>query len=158
MSDASKLVVAVLACAALLSGRGNAQKRSPFGRAAAPLGPGPDVVLGDATVRGAMSKASIRRAIRSHLNELKLCYEREMSKTGNVKLGGRLVVGFVISGAGQVDSSEVTESTLHIPTLDECVAGAFRRWEFPKPTGGGVVEVSLPLMLKPAPKAATSGE
>jgi hypothetical protein len=34
--------------------------------------------------------------------------------------------------------------------VDACVVEAIRRWEFPKPDGGGVAIVTYPFQLAPA--------
>ena len=57
---------------------------------------------------------------------------------------------FTISGTGQVLASVVQSSTMNNPTVEQCVAQAVRRWEFPKPEGGGIVIVSYPFVLKAA--------
>jgi hypothetical protein len=36
------------------------------------------------------------------------------------------------------------------PNVEQCIAQAVRRWEFPKPQGGGIVIVSYPFVLKSA--------
>jgi hypothetical protein len=33
-------------------------------------------------------------------------------------------------------------------SVEQCIASAVRRWEFPKPQGGGIVQVSYPFVLK----------
>lgn len=40
-------------------------------------------------------------------------------------------------------------STLNDVRVENCVARAFRRWEFPKPSGGGIVIVSYPFYFIP---------
>jgi hypothetical protein len=49
-----------------------------------------------------------------------------------------------------VVSSSVAQSTTNNGTVDQCIAGAVRRWEFPKPQGGGIVIVSYPFVLEMA--------
>jgi len=44
-------------------------------------------------------------------------------------------------------SSTVMQSTHPLPQVASCVANAVRRWQFPAPTGGGVVVVSYPFNL-----------
>jgi TonB family protein len=108
----------------------------------------PDVVPGSANVRGSLDKEVIRRVIRHHLNEVKFCYEKELLKKPD--LSGRILVRFLISAEGMVTASMVEHSTVNNPMVEECVAQATRRWEFPKPQGGGVVIVSYPFALKVA--------
>jgi hypothetical protein len=108
----------------------------------------PDVVAATAEVRGTLDKEIIRRVIRRHLNEVKFCYERELLKKAD--LYGRIAITFTISGTGQVVASMVASSTLNNPMVEHCIADAVRRWEFPKPLGGGTVMVSYPFVLKAA--------
>ena len=46
-------------------------------------------------------------------------------------------------------ASIVQSSTLGNPGVEQCIAGAVRRWEFPKPQGG-IVVVTYPFVLKSA--------
>ncbi len=125
---------------------------SGYGRGAGGLGgrraSAPDVVPGTAQVRGSLDKEIIRRIIRRHLNEVKFCYEKELMKKPD--LFGRVMIQFTISGAGAVVASVVQQSTMNNPSVEQCIAGAVRRWEFPKPQGGGIVIVSYPFVLKAA--------
>ena len=108
----------------------------------------PDVIPSIANVRGALDKDIIRRIVRRHLNEVRYCYEQELVK--RPALAGRLSVGFTIAGSGQVISSVVQSSTLGAVGAESCIVNAVRRWEFPRPEGGGIVIVSYPFQLTPA--------
>src|SRR5436190_4127644 len=112
---------------------------SGYGRGAGGLGgrraSAPEVVPGTAEVRGSLDKEIIRRIIRRHINEVKFCYERELVKSAN--LVGRVMIQFTIAGTGMVAASVVQASTMNNPPVEQCIAQAVRRWEFPKPTGGG---------------------
>jgi TonB family protein len=77
---------------------------------------------------------------------VKFCYEKELAKKPD--LYGRVMVQFTIAGTGAVVASVVQNSTMNNPEVEQCIAGALRRWEFPKPQGGGVVIVSYPFVLK----------
>jgi len=123
---------------------------SGYGRGAGGLGGrrahAPDVVPGTAQVRGSLDKEIIRRIIRRHINEVKFCYEKEL--TTHPDLYGRVIIQFIIAGDGHVMTSLVQNSTMNSPIVEQCIAGALRRWEFPKPQGGGIVQVSYPFVLK----------
>lgn len=106
----------------------------------------PEVSFGVAEVRGSLDKEIVRRIIRRHANEVKFCQEREMVRGGASV--GRLLVQFTIGPEGSVLASVVQSSTVGNPTLEQCVASAVRRWEFPKPRGGGVVVVTYPFTFK----------
>jgi hypothetical protein len=125
---------------------------SGYGRGAGGLGGrrahAPDVVPGTAQVRGSLDKEIIRRIIRRHLNEVKFCYEKELMHKAD--LYGRVMIQFTIAGTGAVIASIVQNSTMNNPSVEQCIAGAVRRWEFPKPQGGGIVIVSYPFVLKAA--------
>ena len=117
----------------------------------------PEVKLSEITVRGALDKEIIRRIIRRHSNEVKYCYEQELVSHPN--LGGRAVVQFTIAPTGQVLASVLQSSTLGNSRVESCVVQAVKRWEFPKPEGGGLVIVSYPFNLAPGdrvPEGASS--
>ena len=108
----------------------------------------PDVIPGQANVRGSLDKEIIRRIIRRHINEVKYCYEQELTKKAS--LGGRIMVQFTIAASGQVIASVLQNSTMGNAKVENCTVQAVRRWEFPKPLGGGIVIVSYPFVLTPA--------
>jgi hypothetical protein len=103
---------------------------------------------GRVRVKGALSKAIIRRVVRRHLNQVRYCYQRELQSKPD--LYGRIMVRFMIVGNGQVASSNVQSSTLNNVNVESCITGAVRRWLFPKPQGGGTVIVSYPFVLRAA--------
>ena len=119
---------------------------SGYGRGAGGLGGrrarAPDVIPGQANVRGSLDKEIIRRIIRRHINEVKYCYETELTKKAD--LSGRVSVQFTIAATGQVIASVLQSSTMGNIRVENCVVQAVRRWEFPKPMGGGIVIVSYP--------------
>jgi len=133
-------------------GAGITGKGPGYGRAAGGLGTRrtktPDILIADASVRGSLDKEIIRRIVRRHVNEVKYCYEQELTK--QPALGGRLVVQFMISGRGQVISSLLQSSTMGNARVENCTVQAVRRWSFPEPQGGGLVTVTYPFSLTPA--------
>jgi len=108
----------------------------------------PEITPGIADVRGTLDKEIIRRTIRRHINEIKFCYEEELTRRPN--LAGRILVQFAISGSGQVISSVLQSSTIGNARLENCAVQAVRRWPFPQPRGGGLVMVTYPFVLTPA--------
>lgn len=103
--------------------------------------------------KGRLDKELIRRVIRQHIMEVRTCYERELSK--NSKLGGRVLIHFIIGTGGEVTKSEVESSTLGNTVVEECIAAAVRSWSFPKPQGG-VVSVTYPFVLQTDPDQGQS--
>jgi TonB family protein len=139
--------IAVLACAGEpppLADKQEPTAEVPQSRA----GARPDTIPGQASVRGGLDKEIIRRIIRFHINEVKFCYERQLAR--NPALGGRVVVKFTIDETGRVVSSSLGETTMNSAPVETCVVTAVRRWEFPRPAGGGIVNVAYPFVLTPA--------
>jgi TonB family protein len=116
-----------------------------FGRRVAKT---PDVIPGTSLVRGSLDKEIIRRIVRRHINEVRYCYDQALALKPT--LGGRVVVRFTIAPAGNVLASVLASSTLGSVAVESCVVNAVKRWEFPKPEGGGLVIVSYPFQLTPA--------
>jgi TonB family protein len=79
---------------------------------------------------------------------VKWCYERDLAKKPD--LMGQVLVRFTISASGDVIASYLESSTIGSPAVEQCTVQAVRRWQFPKPLGGGIVIVSYPFVLKPA--------
>lgn len=133
-----------------LPGLGNGPGDHSYGRGVGPKLTkhnieGPVVGVGQATVVGTIDKELIRRVIRSHMNQVKFCYESELTR--NQKLEGRVQIQFIIGTTGSVMSSVVQSSTLGSAQTESCIASAVRRWDFPKPQSG-IVSVSYPFVLK----------
>jgi metallo-beta-lactamase class B len=112
------------------------------------VGPDGGIVSEPAGHPGSLDKEIIRRIIRSHINEVKDCYERHLVKKPD--LGGRIMVQFTISATGDVIASVLQNSTMGNPAVESCTVQAVRRWQFPKPLGGGIVIVSYPFILTPS--------
>ncbi|MFO0686690.1 MAG: AgmX/PglI C-terminal domain-containing protein [Sandaracinus sp.] len=105
----------------------------------------PHIGTGEAEVRGALSREAIRRTIRRHINEVRFCYEQQLSQRPD--LAGRVTVSFIISSTGAVSSSGMQSTTLNNAAVESCIVSSVRRWTFPAPDGGGVVGVNYPFVL-----------
>ena len=110
--------------------------------------PDPNLTLPPGMPTGSLNKEIIRRIIRRHIDEVKACYEQELTKKPD--LAGRIMVQFTIAASGQVIASVLQNSTMANARVENCTVQAVRRWEFPKPLGGGIVIVSYPFVLTPA--------
>jgi len=109
----------------------------------------PTVRTGTAVVTGSLSREIIRRYIRRHINQVRYCYERELTR--HPALSGRVVVEFIIGPTGAVTSASVGSTTLGNTDAEQCVARAVQRIAFPQPEGGGVVSVRYPFEFSFAP-------
>jgi len=118
-----------------------------FGRAHSADGPARAVrvVPGMPNITGALDREIIRRVIRMHRAESQYCYEKTLLV--DATLAGRLVLKFTIGPKGQVLKAEVTED-LKRKEVGACLVEKVKRWTFPTPPGGGVVEVSYPFLFE----------
>ncbi|HEY4185496.1 MAG TPA: AgmX/PglI C-terminal domain-containing protein [Polyangia bacterium] len=100
-----------------------------------------------------MDKEIIRRIIRRHIQEVKYCYERELTKKPGLR--GTIVVDFTIGQTGQIIASTLRGSSLGSPLVETCVVRAVLGWQFPVPLHGAIVFVSYPFGLRPAGDGAS---
>jgi TonB family protein len=106
------------------------------------------VSVAGSKVEGAHAKKEvIPRIIRRHFDEVKACYDQELSL--HPTLAGRIDVQFTIAPSGQVSEARVQKSTLGNGYVEICIVEAVRRWEFPKPLDRRPVNVSYPFILSP---------
>ena len=101
---------------------------------------------GDPMVTGALDRELIVEVVKRHMNQIRYCYQRELTK--DPALTGKLVIDFVISAEGTVSQSKVKSSTMGNEAVEQCVVGRFARMAFPKPEGGGIVSVSYSFVFK----------
>jgi TonB family protein len=106
------------------------------------------VIPGKTTVVGGLDKDVIMKVIKRHQNEIKFCYEQELQK--NPTLGGKVAVAWTIDPAGGVSDANVSESSISNANVESCIVQRIRRWKFPEPAGGGVVNVTFPWIFKAA--------
>ncbi len=106
----------------------------------------PEVSASEPMVMGSLDKELIRQVIHRNRNQIRYCYESQLTRYP--KLSGKVAVKFVITASGTVASSQVAQSTVNNAELETCIAGRVQTWIFPKPKGGGVVIVTYPFILK----------
>ena len=90
----------------------------------------------------------IRDGIRKHLDEVRACYEAELTTTPDLR--GRMTTSFTIAPDGSVSASNKAESTLASPQVEDCVLAAERTWHFLPPRSSGNVVVQYPFVFEPA--------
>jgi len=102
---------------------------------------------GDPIILGALDKSLIDAVIKRNMNQIRYCYQRELTK--NPALGGKVTVKFVIDKAGAVSSATTKATTMGSPAVEGCINSRFMRFQFPEPKGGGIVIVSYPFIFSP---------
>jgi hypothetical protein len=106
----------------------------------------PQVRIGNVSATGDLDKNIIRRYIRRKLPRIRHCYEKELLvKPG---LAGTVVTQFQISPAGTVQGANA--KGIGSKEVESCVAAAIKSIQFPKPKGGGYVNVRYPFTFQPA--------
>ena len=104
-------------------------------------------IAGPATIGPGIDKDIIRRVVRSHLMEVRGCYNQGLVKNPN--LAGRVSIQFTIGPAGTVGAAVVADSSVDDASVGNCIAKSVRRWKFPKPSVGGSTIVTYPFALSP---------
>lgn len=94
-----------------------------------------------------MDKELIRKVIRSHLGQVRYCYESRLQLKPS--LAGKVSVSFHVAPSGAVDVARVASSTAGDPGLEACLTSRVRTWVFPAQRGGGYV-VTYPFVFKAA--------
>ena len=105
----------------------------------------PKPVIGQATGGGDLDKAIIRRYIKRNIDKIGYCYEHEL--LAHPTLEGTVTVQFFITPSGTVKGSTGKGFD---STVASCVASVVGNIEFPKPQGGGGVDVNYPFTFRPA--------
>jgi len=104
-------------------------------------------VGGDPIILGALDRSLIDEVIKRHMNQIRYCYQRELTK--NASLGGKIVIKFTIAKDGTVSSATTKQTTMNNQAVEQCIEGRFMRMVFPEPKGGGIVIVSYPFIFSP---------
>jgi hypothetical protein len=107
---------------------------------------GPQVEIGNSSSLGELDPNTIRRYVRRKLPQIRHCYERKL--VSKQDLAGTVVAQFQISPMGVVQGAKV--GGMGDGDVEDCVADAMRAIQFPKPRGGGFVNVRYPFTFQPA--------
>jgi outer membrane biosynthesis protein TonB len=100
---------------------------------------------GTPIILGALDKSLIDAVIRQNMNQIRYCYQRELTKNPGLK--GKIIVKFTIAADGSVSKAGIKTSSMGNAAVESCIAGRFKRFKFPQPKGGGVVIVSYPFIF-----------
>lgn len=103
----------------------------------------------DTIVLGSMDPDSIRKKLLEHLSEFRYCYQSELDEKKSRDVSGVVNLNFDIGSNGSVSRANITSNSGITPAVKSCVASVLRDIEFPKPRGGGVVEVKQPMNFYP---------
>ncbi len=101
------------------------------------------------SITPAVSRDALDEVVRRHINQIRYCYQRELTK--DTTLGGDIVIRFRIDKDGAPQEVDTERSTLDNDAVTSCIQGRFAKMTFPAPAGGGSVVVSYPFRFTPGP-------
>ena len=116
---------------------------SPSGGASASLGQKGEISTASAgvpVVLGALEPELVSAVIKRNMNQIRYCYQRELTKDPNLQ--GEIVVKFVIAADGSVSQSTTKSTTMNSEAVESCINSRLLRMQFPEPKGGGIVIVT----------------
>ncbi len=99
----------------------------------------PATALGQPNAQGDLDKALIRKTVKGAKAKLTYCYEKALISDPSLK--GTVQVQFFITPKGKVASAAGNGVS---PEVSGCVADVIKSLTFPKPKGGGGVQVNYP--------------
>jgi len=129
---------------AVISGVGydSVQGEEPSGLSRSTIAPdGLEVFLGPP-----LPRERVRDVVLSGMDEILRCYRA----AGQPDLTGKVVVKWTILANGRVEGTTIKESTLDAPSIDACIVDVVTGLEFPRPLGGGIVNVTYPFEFIPS--------
>jgi hypothetical protein len=90
---------------------------------------------------GSLDRLLVERVIHHHRASLDRCTCDPESS------GSHILVRFIISPTGQVMQASFPEPGRSTATVQRCLADEMKTWRFPTGNRGGIVIVTLPLVL-----------
>ncbi len=108
----------------------------------------PTLSIGQPNVQGDLDKAIIRRYIKRNIQKIQYCYEKQLLAKPAIQ--GTVATQFVISPLGTVSKASASGVD---PEVSSCVQRVISTIEFPKPKGGGSVQVNYPFTFRHADDA-----
>lgn len=98
-------------------------------------------------VKGPLSKEVVSRIAMRNIHGVRFCCECEF--TEHQSLNGRIAIKFIVSSSGEVQTSEVANSTVSNKRLERCITDMVKNWTFPEPEGGNTVAAEIGFQFSP---------
>lgn len=96
-------------------------------------------------VLGSMDPELLRKILREYLPQFRHCYQKELEHHSN-EISGVIDLRFRINGGGKATKVNIqTQNAQFSAKGTGCMASVLKLIDFPKPKGGGVVDVRQPL-------------
>jgi hypothetical protein len=102
-------------------------------------------VQADTVILGSIEPEVLRKILQEYLPQFKFCYQQELQETSE-KLKGIVDLNFRIEGNGKVSVVNIKSQNAKFSEKGiACMGNILHMIEFPKPKGGGLVDVRQPL-------------
>lgn len=99
--------------------------------------------------KGALSRKEIQRVVKGRIDEIKSCYERDVT-ANQASEQYRLVFAWKVDGFGRVRSAKIIEESTRNRAVSSCVLRTIENLRFPHPKDGGNVLINYPFIFSPA--------
>ena len=103
----------------------------------------------ETVVLGSMDPEAIRRILREHIPQFRYCYQKELDRNAKKDITGTIKLVFTIGSSGSVSRAGVGSGSGLPRNVKGCVVGVLRGIRFPRPLGGGTVDVNQPFNFMP---------
>ena len=103
----------------------------------------------DTVVLGSMDPDVIRRILRQNIPRFRSCYQRELDRSASNDVSGIIRMVFTIGASGSVTTAGIDGNSALPNSVKRCVVGVLRGIGFPRPLGGGTVDVKQPFSFYP---------
>lgn len=102
-------------------------------------------VQADTVVLGSIDPEVLRKILGEYLSQFKFCYQQELQEQSE-KIKGIVDLNFRIEGDGTVSKVNIKSAQTKFSSKGiGCMSNILRMINFPKPKGGGLVDVRQPL-------------
>ncbi len=102
-------------------------------------------VQADTVVMGSIEPEVLRKILQEYLPQFKFCYQQELQEHSE-KIKGVVDLNFRIEGDGKVSTVNIKTAEAQFSSKGiSCMSNILRIIDFPKPKGGGLVDVRQPL-------------
>lgn len=103
----------------------------------------------ETVVLGSMDPDVIRRILRENIPQFRYCYQKELEARPGSSVSGQIRLLFSIGASGHVSRAGVDGNSALPSDVRNCVVRVLRGIQFPRPLGGGTVEVKQPFNFMP---------
>lgn len=103
-----------------------------------------------------VDRKGISQTMFRHRKHVSNCYGQALTKKGQEKLKGKIMMQFNIGQDGRARAVQALdkESTIQNSDLKDCIVKGLESWEFPIHPRGEVITVKYPLVFSDAPPSS----